>query len=88
MVVRSFTDPDFWRCYHSLPKNVQQLADAKFRLFNDNPRHPSLDFKKVGKIWSVRIGDHFRALARERAEGFVWFWIGTHEEYNKLIRRA
>lgn len=48
----------------------------------------SLHFKRVGKrqqLWSVRVGEHYRALGREKAEGIVWFWIGTHAEYDRLI---
>ena len=85
LALNSFTTPEFWARYHALPTRIQRLADQKYGLWAGNPRHPSLDFKKVGKVWSVRVGDHYRALARERAEGFVWFWIGTHEEYNKLV---
>ncbi len=85
MALHSFTTPAFWARYHSLPQATQRLADKKYQLWQDNSHHPALEFKKVGKLWSVRIGDHYRALARERADGFVWFWIGTHEEYNKLV---
>jgi hypothetical protein len=58
-----------------LPAEVQQLADEKFNLLRQDPRHPSLRLKKVGSFWSARIGLHYRALARDRAEGLVWFWI-------------
>lgn len=53
-----------------------------------NPSHPSLHFKKVGKFWSVRIGATHKALAVEDAEDFVWVWIGTHDEYERMIRRG
>jgi len=49
------------------------------------PRHPSLQFKKVGPYWSARVGARHRALAAEASDGFVWFWIGTHAEYDKLL---
>ncbi|HEY4671105.1 MAG TPA: hypothetical protein VIG78_03475 [Gemmatimonadaceae bacterium] len=50
-----------------------------------NPQHPSLHFKRVGKYWSVRIGSDFRALGIDSRNGILWFWIGTHEEYERLI---
>jgi hypothetical protein len=50
-----------------------------------DPRHPSLRIKKVGGFWSARIGLQVRALARERPEGFVRFWIGPHDRYEQLI---
>jgi hypothetical protein len=57
-------------------------------LLKGDPFHPSLHFKKVGRtksVWSVRVGDHYRALAREKPEGIVWFWIGSHAEYDQLL---
>ena len=48
-------------------------------------RHPSLRLKNVGRFWSVRVGRRYRALARDRAEGLVWFWIGPHDTYDSLI---
>jgi hypothetical protein len=72
---------DFWACYRSLPEDIQELADEAFARLKENPRRPSLRFKRVGKYWSARVGRHHRALAVEARDGFVWFWIGTHAEY-------
>jgi len=77
--------PRFWRLYHSLPEDIQRLADKNFMLLGENPRHPSLHFKQVGEGWSVRIGRRYRALALQNADGFDWIWIGPHDEYDKLI---
>ncbi len=81
----------FWKCHDSLPETVQELAKKNFDLFKSDPFHPSLQFKKLaGKrvVWAVRVGDHYRALAREQEDQtLVWFWIGTHEEYNGLTKR-
>ena len=76
---------DFWACYEALPWEVQKVADRAYELLEQNPRHPSLRFKKVGEYWSARVGDHHRSLAVQSHDGFVWFWIGTHAEYDKLI---
>ena len=60
------TNQAFWACYQNLPREIQQRADKSFDLLNQNPKHPSLNFKKVGKkVWSVRISRDYRALARE-----------------------
>ena len=78
----------FWRHYDALPKDVQKVADQQFERLKADSRHPSLHFKRVGKrkeLWSVRVGMGYRALARERSDGVVWFWIGTHAEYDLLI---
>ncbi len=77
--------PRFWRAYRGLPQNVRRLADRSYKLLKDNPAHPSLHFKKVGQFWSARIGLHHRALAVEADTDLVWFWIGSHDGYDKLL---
>jgi hypothetical protein len=84
--MRFFADPSFWNCYHKLPKSIQQLADKNFDLLKQNPKHASLHLKKIRDFWSVRVGVKYRALAIEVEEGLVWFWIGTHAEYDKFIK--
>ena len=82
------TLPRFWQHYRDLPSVIQELADKNFALLKPNPYHRSLHFKKVGKRkqpWSVRVGEHYWALATEKPEGIVWFWIGPHTEHDKLI---
>src|SRR6516164_3085907 len=49
------------------------------------PDHPSLHFKRIGSVWSVRVGSQHRALGHDVADGIQWFWIGTHAEYDKLV---
>ena len=71
-----FATPEFWFHYRGLPKESRELAD---------PRHPSLRVKRVGAFWSARVGLRIRALARDRPEGMVWFWIGPHDRYEQLI---
>jgi hypothetical protein len=75
----------FWRCYALLPPDVQRVADQNFALLKRDPRHPSLRFKKTGKLWSVRVGIHHRALAASDSTGLLWVWIGTHAEYDRMI---
>jgi len=76
----------FWRCYHDLPPEVQKLADEKFDLLNNDHSHPSLHFKKVGKVWAVRVGRGHRALAFHDGEDYLWFWIGGHDKYERIIQ--
>jgi hypothetical protein len=78
-------NPRFWQAYYALPLEVRQLADAAYALLKRDPRHPSLHFKKVGRFWSARVGAHHRVLAVQDAEDLVWFWIGRHDEYDRLI---
>jgi hypothetical protein len=83
--VRHRTTPKFWQAYEQLPEDVQRLADENFALLKADPRHPSLHFKKVGRLWSARVGLHCRALAIEDGPDMVWFWIGQHGEYEHII---
>jgi hypothetical protein len=78
--------PDFWYHYRQLPDDIQSLADRCYDLLRQNSRYPSLHLKKVGLFWSVRIGIHYRALAVEEKDELAWFWIGTHAEYDQLLR--
>lgn len=81
-----FATPEFWFHYRQLPEAVRQLADKNFSLLQLDPHHPSLRLKKIDLFWSVRVGLHYRALAKDRAEGLVWFWIGHHGEYDRLLK--
>jgi len=84
--MRHFASPAFWDAYVRLPDNIRVHADRNFALLKENPQHPSLRLKKVGRYWSARIGLHHRALALEVNEGLLWFWIGSHADYDALIR--
>jgi hypothetical protein len=76
----------FWRAYDALPDAVRLLADRNFELLKANPQHPSLHFKRVGRFRSVRVGLHYRALGVDVEDGVLWFWIGTHAEYDALSK--
>ena len=84
----SFASESFWKHYDSLPKKTQIAADKAYDMFCQNPNHPSLKFKKVGKkqpVYSARITDFYRALCDVEGKNAYWFWIGNHTTYEKLI---
>jgi hypothetical protein len=83
--LRHLASTRFWTLYTALPADVRALADKNFALLKSDPRHPSLHFKRIGDLWSVRVGDHYRALGTEVAEGICWIWIGTHAEYDRMV---
>ncbi len=83
--MRHFASSRFWDCYERLPDRIRDLADKNFSLLKADPQHPSLHFKKVDDYRSVRVGLGYRALAVEVDGGLLWFWIGTHAEYDELI---
>jgi hypothetical protein len=84
--VKSLAAPAFWDLYCALPEEIRVLAEKNYQLWRSNPRHPSLQFKPIGKgFWSARIGAHYRALGRfEDGDTFIWIWIGTHADYNRF----
>lgn len=83
--MRHLASPRFWTLYQALPADVRDLADKKYALLKSDPRHPSLHFKRLGELWSVRVGDHYRALGTDIKEGIYWVWIGTHAEYDRIV---
>ena len=88
---QSFANDSFWKYYKALPKDIQQLADKAYALFQENPSHPSLQFKKVGKkqpVYSARVSDSYRALGVIKGKNIYWFWIGDHDSYQRLINRV
>jgi hypothetical protein len=80
-----YASPHFWYLLRQLPEDIQELAQANYKILVDNPRHPSLRFKRVGRYWSVRVGAHYRALGTDIDEGILWGWIGSHAEYDQII---
>ena len=86
--MKSKTTREFWKLYDRLPKTIQLQAVIAYRCWRQNPYQPSLHFKKVGKtvpVYSVRIGKNWRALGLLKEDTITWFWIGSHEDYNKLL---
>lgn len=75
----------FWKSFDDLPSMVQDLARKKYALWKKDPFHPSLGFEERRKnICVVRIGNNYRALGLREGDLIVWFWIGTHEDYNRF----
>jgi hypothetical protein len=77
----------FWRCFEALPPDIQALARKSYQLLREDPGHPSLHFKLLGgsKMHSVRVGLYYRALGIPQEDGVHWFWIGSHNDYDKLV---
>jgi hypothetical protein len=86
--MRSFTSRRFREMFAELPQDIQARAIRAYQLFRANPSHPGLHFKIVDegeRIYSVRIGLGYRALGRMADRDIIWFWIGTHAEYDRLL---
>ncbi len=83
--MKHYTSPKFWELYRALPGEIRELADKNYQLLKSNPRYPSLHFKRIGDLWSVRVGQHYRALGVDVEDGIYWIWIGTHADYDKFV---
>jgi hypothetical protein len=86
VTITSLTTPEFWRLYRQLPGDVRQLARHTYQIWQRNPFHPSLHFKKLRQdFWSVRIGIHYRAIGSFHGSQFIWTWIGSHADYDQIM---
>lgn len=86
--MKHYASSRFWTAYRALLEDARALADKNFALLKENPRHSSLHLKRIGELWSARVGNHYRALGLEAPDGIQWFWIGTHADYDKMIDRS
>jgi hypothetical protein len=87
--MKSLTTVQFWNLYDALPEEVQHRADKAYELWQINPQAHSLYFKRVGKeqqVYSVRIGKGYRATGILQKDVIIWFWIGHHDIYDRLLR--
>jgi hypothetical protein len=88
--VTSHVNARFRRHFAHLPKRIQEQSRRAYRLFKTDPSHRGLEFKKLPPhqdIWSVRVTDDYRAIGQRQGEVIVWFFIGTHAEYDALLAR-
>lgn len=88
--MKSHANEKFWKAFENLPAQIQRRAREAYRLWQENHFHPSLQFKQIYStkpIFSVRIGIGWRAVGVKQDETMIWFWIGSHAEYDKLISK-
>ena len=88
--MKSSTTGPFWKCYALLPRDIKTQARKAFKIFLKNAYHPSLRFKKVHSsrpIFAVRISKDYRAVGNLAGDEMIWFWIGSHEQYDKLLKK-
>ena len=81
---------EFIKCFRHLPLRIQAQSRKSYRIWKDNPQHPGLDFKRVSinlPIYSVRVAIGWRALGRLKDDTIIWFWIGSHSDYDGLLKR-
>lgn len=85
----SLTAAQFWKFYAALPRDIQRRANRAYVLWRTNPQAQGLYFKRVGTrlpVYSVRIGQSYRAVGILQNDAIVWFWIGPHDEYERILK--
>lgn len=86
--MKSRTTRRFWELYLALPTDIRRKADEAYVLWQENPGHPSLHFKRIDpedQIYSARIDRRYRVLGALQGNTMVWFWIGKHEVYDRIL---
>lgn len=88
--MRSELSDEFVRAFAKLPERVQKTARKNYKLWQQNPNHPSLEFKRLNTrnpVFSVRIGIGWRAVGvMKNPDTIVWFWVGSHSQYDKFLK--
>lgn len=80
---------EFWKLYYGLPGWVRERAREAYQRFKDDPSHPGLNFEQLGcnAAWySVRITGKYRAVGQVDGKRIVWFWIGSHTDFDKKFQ--
>ncbi|MEC4985084.1 MAG: hypothetical protein SAJ37_06885 [Oscillatoria sp. PMC 1068.18] len=88
--MESQTTAKFWKAFDKLPETIQETARETYKIWQQNPDHPSLKFKQIHPIkpiYSVRIGLNWRTVGIKEENTMIWFWIGSHSEYDRLISK-
>ncbi len=87
--MKSKTLPRFWKLYRRLPGDIRRRAAGAYQMWQQEPGSPGLHFKRVSRtrpVYSVRVGGSYRALGLLHGDTVTWFWIGSHDEYERLLK--
>jgi mRNA-degrading endonuclease RelE of RelBE toxin-antitoxin system len=84
--MKSHITDKFRTLFRELPEDIQELARKNYKLFSENPQHPSLRFRHIRKgFYSIRISIRYRAIGELEGDEITWFWVGSHDEYDKIL---
>lgn len=81
---------EFWQRYRSLPPDIRLAAQEAYRKFAANPAHPGLQLERLrsdARVWSVRVTRNYRAAALRQGDDWLWFWIGSHTDFDRRFPR-
>ena len=88
--MKSRTTTQFRKMFSDLPEQVQEQTRKAYRQFKRDPSYPSLRFKRVHPqlpIYSTRINRNYRAVGQLEEDTVIWFWVGSHAEYDMLLNQ-
>jgi mRNA-degrading endonuclease RelE of RelBE toxin-antitoxin system len=86
--MKSVVDARFRKAFRYLPPHIRKQARAAYKFFKEDPYHPSLHFKRVGRdlpIYSARVTLDYRVIGLRDGDTIVWLWIGSHDEYERIL---
>jgi hypothetical protein len=86
--MNSKTTKRFWQCYEKLPENIKKQAKDSYKIFQINPYYPGLRFKQIHStrpIFSIRITKNYRAIGVIQRNAIIWFWVGSHADYERML---
>jgi hypothetical protein len=84
--VKSVATKRFWKLYRALPAEARGQAREAFRLFQADPSHPGLSLERLRSdpdSWAARVSRSYRAVARKHEDTMIWYWIGTHADFDR-----
>jgi hypothetical protein len=88
--VKSRVTEDFVACFARLPDAVKAQARKSYQMWRSNPSHPALHFKRIHgqeSLYAVRVSLGWRALGLLEGDTIHWFWIGSHADYDKFLKK-
>lgn len=88
--MKSHITKSFRKCFADLPQGTRIQTRKSYEFWRKDNYHKSLQFKQVSKkpsMYSVRIGIGYRALGLVENVEIYWFWIGSHADYDTLLKR-
>jgi hypothetical protein len=88
--MKSLTNDNFWKCYADLPQDIRRQAREAYAFFEKDAYYPSLHFKRIHStrpIFSARMSMDYRAVGLIDGDEITWFWIGSHTDYDNLLKR-
>jgi len=86
----SHTTERFRKLYENLPEQIRNQTKQAYNQFKSDPYYPGLHFKRVHSsrpIYSIRITKDYRAVGVQQNNEIIWFWIGSHSDYDKLMKQ-